>query len=278
MSLGRRKVRIDEPARWVFNRMADVYDARPPYPSALIDALADLAGRPGATVGDLGAGIGHLTLPLAARGLDVAAIEPAAAMLERLREAARSRGLAVRALHAPAEVLPLPKASLDLVVVCEALHFMDAELAGGEIGRVLARGGALAVITAELTPTPFMRAVWAAIEATVPRRPRDLSAAHDQLSSMARVQLVDELRFQDENLVDAGTLERILRSFSFVGPAMNPARFEAFRARVAAIDEPPVWARTFVLRWGRRPARTNRQRHDAREPSALGPREGDRLS
>jgi SAM-dependent methyltransferase len=281
MSLGRRKVGIDEPARWVFNRMADVYDARPPYPAALVDALAELAGRPGATVGDLGAGIGHLALPLAARGLDVAAVEPAAAMLERLREGARSRGLSVRALHGAAEALPLPKASLDLVVVCEALHFMDAELAGAEVGRVLARGGALAVITSELTPTPFMRAVWSAIEAAVPRRPRDLGAAHGQLSSMARVKLVDERRFQDETPVDAGTLERILRSFSFVGPAMNPARFEAFRARLGEIDEPAVWARTFVMRWGRRPARTNRQRHDAREaraPAAPSAREEGRSS
>jgi len=38
--------------------------------------------------------------------------------------------------------------------------------------------------------------------------------------------------------------------------------------RLEAIDEPAVWARTFVMRWGRRPARTNRQRHDAREPRA----------
>jgi len=278
MSLGRRKVGIDEPARWIFNRMADVYDARPLYPAALIDALAALAGPAGATVADLGAGTGHLTLPLAARGYDVAAVEPAAAMLDRLCEAARSRGLAGRALHAAAEALPLPKGSLDLVVVCEALHFMDAERTGGEIGRVLARGGALAVITAELTPTPFMRAVWAAIEAAVPRRPRDLTAAQDQLSSLARVRLGDERRFQDETPVDADTLERILRSFSFVGPAMHPARFEAFRARLAAIDEPAVWARTFVLRWGRRPSRTNRQRHDAREPRAPGAREGERMS
>ena len=79
MSLGRRKVGIDEPARWIFNRMADVYDARPPYPAALIDALAELAGPAGATVADLGAGTGHLTLPLAAQGYDIAAAGSTAA-------------------------------------------------------------------------------------------------------------------------------------------------------------------------------------------------------
>ena len=65
--------------------------------------------------------------------------------------------------------------------------------------------------------------------------------------------------------IDHDTLEQILRSFSFVGPAMNPARFAAFRERLLAIPGPAVWARTFTLRHGRRPVRTNRQRHDARE-------------
>ncbi|HVU51011.1 MAG TPA: methyltransferase type 11, partial [Polyangia bacterium] len=74
MSLGRRKVRLEDASRWVFNRMAEVYDARPPYPTALVDALSALAPA-GAPVADLGAGTGHLALPLAARGLDVTAIE-----------------------------------------------------------------------------------------------------------------------------------------------------------------------------------------------------------
>jgi ubiquinone/menaquinone biosynthesis C-methylase UbiE len=265
MSLGRRKVGIHDPSRWVFNRMADVYDARPPYPEALVEALAELAGRPGAAVGDLGAGTGHLALPLAARGFDVTAVEPAQAMLDRLCETARSRGLPLRALHATAEALPLPKASLDLVVVCEALHFLDAELAAGEIGRVLARGGALCVVTSEFSRTPFMDDVWRVIAEAVPRRPRDVAAALDHLSSGARVPLDGERRFQDETLVDAQTLERIVRSFSFVGPAMNPTRFAAFRQRLLAIPGPTLWARTFILRHGRRSARTNRQRHDARE-------------
>ena len=255
MSLGRRKVGLDDPTRWVFNRMADVYDARPPYPPALIDALAGLVG-PGGRVGDLGAGIGHVALPLAARGLDVIAVEPAQAMLERLRESAR--GLPVRPLHATAEALPLPAASLDLVVVADALHFLDAELCGREIARVLAPGGALALVTCALGETPFMSGLLEVIHQAVPRRPRSLRGNIVHVGAITGVDLGREQHFHDETPVDAATLERILRSISFIGPAMNPARFAAFRARVHALPGPVAWARTFTLRAGRRPGRAVR--------------------
>lgn len=255
MSLGRRKVGLDDPTRWVFNRMADVYDARPPYPPALIDALAGLAGT-GGRVGDLGAGIGHVALPLAARGLDVVAAEPAQAMLDRLRHAARD--LPIRALHATAEALPLDDASLDLVVVADALHFMDAELAAREIARVLAPTGAVALVTCELGQTPFMSGLLEVIHQAVPRRPRSLRGNIVHVGAITGVDFGRERHFHDETPIDSPTLERILRSISFIGPAMNPARFAAFRARVQALPGPPAWARQFTLRAGRRPGRAIR--------------------
>jgi len=229
--------------------MADVYDARPAYPAALIDGLADLAN--GRRAGDLGAGIGHVALPLAERGFEVFAIEPAQAMLERLRTEARKRRLSVHAFHAAAEALPLDDASLDLAVVADALHFIDAELVAREIARVLAPKGALAVVTCELGKTPFMQSLVEIIEEAVPRRPRQIDQNIVQISAMTGVRFTRERRFDDETPVDAHTLERILRSISFIGPAMNPTRFAAFRTRVQALPGRPAWARTFTLRSGR---------------------------
>ena len=252
MSLGRRKVGLADPTRWVFNRMADVYDARPAYPTGLIDALAELANTHGRRVGDLGAGIGHVALPLAQRGFDVIAIEPAQAMLERLRTEACKQRLHVRTIHAAAEALPLEDASLDLVVVADALHFLDAELIGHEIARVLTAKGALAVVACELGKTPFMHSLVEIIEEAVPRRPRDLSHNIVQVSAITGVRFARAQKFHDETPVDGPTLERILRSISFIGPAMNPTRFAAFRARVHALPGRPTWARSFTLRAGRR--------------------------
>jgi ubiquinone/menaquinone biosynthesis C-methylase UbiE len=252
VSLGRRKVGLHDPTRWVFNRMADVYDARPAYPLALIDALAELANAHHRRVGDLGAGIGHVALPLAQRGFDVVAIEPAQAMLDRLRAEARKRRLSIRAMHATAEALPLDGASLDLAVVADALHFLDAELIAREIARVLSPKGALAVVTCELGKTPFMQSLVEIIEAAVPRRPRNLDHSIVQISAITGIRFAQTRQLRDETPVDSHTLERILRSISFIGPAMNPARFAAFRARVQALPGRPAWARTFTLRAGRR--------------------------
>ena len=232
--------------------MADVYDARPAYPLALIDALADLATAQGRRVGDLGAGIGHVALPLAERGVEVVAIEPAQAMLDRLRAEARRRRLSIRAIHATAEALPLDDASLDLAVVADALHFLDAELIAHEIARVLAPKGALALVTCELGKTPFMQSLVEVIEEAVPRRPRNLDHNIVQISAITGVRFARTRQFHDETPVDGHTLERILRSISFIGPAMNPARFAAFRARVRALPYRSAWARTFTLRAGRR--------------------------
>lgn len=249
---GRRKVRVEDRSAWVFNRMADVYAARPPYPEALLAALAALAGERGARILDVGAGIGHLALPLAARGFSVAAVEPSEAMLAELRKAALGQGLALQAELATAEALPLANKSVDLVVIADALHFLDAALTGQEVERVLAPGGALAIIQCELAPTPFMKQVIAIMEECAPRRPRAVSKATLQVAALAKAQLSEEQTFLDELEVDPTRLERILRSISFIGPAMNAQRFAAFRARVFALAERPVWSRLITLRAGRR--------------------------
>jgi ubiquinone/menaquinone biosynthesis C-methylase UbiE len=250
MGRKRRHVTLDDPTAWVFNRMADVYDARPPYPPALIDAIVALA--PGPRIADLGAGIGHLALPLAERGFDVVAVEPAQAMLDVLRRSADARRIRLTPLHAMAEALPFEAMRFDLVLIADALHFIDHERAATEIRRVLAPRGSLALVTSAFAPTPFMNDLRMLMEETAPRRPRDVAAARQQLASLARVELTHVARFADDMRVDYPTLERLLRSVSFIGPALSPELFATFRTRLQALPEPWVWSRAFTMHSGRR--------------------------
>jgi ubiquinone/menaquinone biosynthesis C-methylase UbiE len=248
---GRRRVRVEDSASWVFNRMAHAYTARPAYPAPLIRALVALAGGAGARALDVGAGIGHLALPLAAQGLVVTAVEPAHAMLAELEAQARAQQLSLTALLGTAEELPVADSSMDLVVIADALHFMDAALTGREAGRVLLPQGALAIVQCELADTPFMNELVALMEESAPRRPRAVANATREVAALARVQALDEQRFLDEVPVDHATLERILRSISFIGPAMNAQRFSVFRERVRALSPAPVWTRLITLRSGK---------------------------
>src|SRR3990172_7380378 len=111
---------------------------RPPSPVPLVERLLELAGGPGARVADLGAGTGHLALPLPRRGAQVAAVEPARAMLAALT----AEGVTgVEPVHATAEDSGLPSGAFDLAVLADALHWVDPERAGREAARLLAPGG-----------------------------------------------------------------------------------------------------------------------------------------
>ena len=111
---------------------------RPDYAPAAVRWALEPA--PGPRVLDLGAGTGKLTGTLVALGADVVAIEPDPAMLAELRRALPG----ARAVPGSAEAIPLPDASIDAVLVGNALHWFDMAVAGPEMARVLAPGGVLA--------------------------------------------------------------------------------------------------------------------------------------
>ncbi|HEX3787644.1 MAG TPA: class I SAM-dependent methyltransferase [Pseudonocardiaceae bacterium] len=123
---------------------------RPDYPISAIDwALAPVRARNGLRVLDLAAGTGKLTGVLAAAGVDVVAVEPDAAMLAELT----ARHPRVEAHLGTAEQIPLPAGAVDAVLVGQALHWFDLDLAYPEIARVLRPGGVLAPLWNTLDDT-----------------------------------------------------------------------------------------------------------------------------
>ncbi len=256
--MGRRSVPLCDQNRWVFNRLAGDYLARPAYPDALVDALSALAGGPGARVADVGAGTGHLALPLAARGLCVTALEPARAMLESL-QARLGGGLEVVTVHGSAEATGLPAASFDLVLFADAVQWVDAELAGREAARLLAPAGTLAVLEATFARTPFMDALAALLSRVNPKaRPRPAGAARQLLAMAApRAKPSSQTFLQDARLDESG-LGSFLRSLSYAGPALAPSALDALVSEavlLARASGGPRLQRDLTLRWAtRRPA------------------------
>jgi SAM-dependent methyltransferase len=123
-----------------FGLVADVYErGRPSYPAEAIDWLVPARAQ---RVADVGAGTGKLTRQLRDRGLDVIAVEPSAGMREQLRRAVPG----VPVVGGTAEQIPLADGSVDLVLVAQAWHWVDAARAVPEVARVLAPGGRLGLL------------------------------------------------------------------------------------------------------------------------------------
>jgi SAM-dependent methyltransferase len=133
-------INVIDPHAGSFGTAADAYErGRPPYPHQALDWLLP-GGEP--KVLDLGAGTGKLSRQIAGRGLDVVAVDPSDGMLAELRRALPG----VPAHRGSAEDIPLPDASVDVVLVAQAWHWMDPERALPEITRVLAPGGRLGLL------------------------------------------------------------------------------------------------------------------------------------
>src|SRR3954470_22205806 len=105
-------------------------------------ALARIELPMRARVLDVATGAGHTGLHLAALGHEVTASDLAGPMLERVREAAAARRLAVETRQHAAEELPYPDAAFDLVTSRVAPHhFSSPESFIRETARVLRAGG-----------------------------------------------------------------------------------------------------------------------------------------
>ncbi len=139
-----RRSEVHEVASVGFEAEAAAYDrARPSYPpDAVAWLMANLGIRPGRRVVDLAAGTGKLTALIAGAGADLVAVKPVAAMRGRLHD----RLPGVPLIAGVAESLPLAAASVDAVVVAQAFHWFNANLAMAELRRVLRVGGRVALI------------------------------------------------------------------------------------------------------------------------------------
>jgi SAM-dependent methyltransferase len=119
-----------------FSACAAAYaEARPDYPAELFDWLAAQSPQRICAV-DVGCGNGQAAVALGRHFEQVRAFDPSAAQLASVRAHPR-----VSYALAPAECLPLPAASVDLLMVAQALHWFDFPRFFAEVQRVLKPDG-----------------------------------------------------------------------------------------------------------------------------------------
>jgi ubiquinone/menaquinone biosynthesis C-methylase UbiE len=136
----------------VFDRVAAEYDrVRPGYPPELVDAA--LAGLEARRVLEVGCGTGKLTEALAARGLEVEAVEPGS----NLAELARRRAPALRVHAGRFEDVDLPEAEYDALFSATAFHWVDPDVGWEKAASVLRPGGRIALLTHVFVTNPEIR-------------------------------------------------------------------------------------------------------------------------
>jgi hypothetical protein len=128
----------------VFGPIADLYDeARPGYPTALVDAILDYADAPAAAV-EVGAGTGKGTEAFVDRGLALTCVEPdpvmAAVHRRRFGDVAH-----VQTVVSRFEQWTPPPSGMPLVMSPMSWHWLDPVTRCALAHRALSAGGALAI-------------------------------------------------------------------------------------------------------------------------------------
>ena len=133
--------------RTIFDEDAELYDrARPGYPDSLFDDLVQLTGiGPGSRVVEIGPGTGQATLPLAARGAQITAIELGPSLADKLR--ANAAGLSVDLVVCAFEDWQPSLTPFDAVVAFTAWHWLAPDVRTTKAYAALRPGGSLATVT-----------------------------------------------------------------------------------------------------------------------------------
>lgn len=153
-------------AQWDYTTFADAYLKRPDYAELAIDQiLARSHVGHDAPVCDIGAGVAHLTLPLARRGCTVTAIEPNDAM-RRLGRERTAEYPSVQWREGTGEVTGEPANTFALVTFGSSFNVTDRMAALRETARILRPRGWFSCLW---NHRDLMDPLQAAIEAVIRR-------------------------------------------------------------------------------------------------------------
>jgi SAM-dependent methyltransferase len=122
---------------------------RPPYSPEFFRAVVERLGlgKQHALI-DLGTGPGLIALGFAPYVGRIVGVDPEPAMLEAAGRTAARAGHELALIESTAEALPCDVGSFDVVTIGRALHWMDRDLVGPLLERLVAPGGVVLVCSA----------------------------------------------------------------------------------------------------------------------------------
>jgi SAM-dependent methyltransferase len=219
---------------WDYTALADAYLKRPDYSDPAIDAMLTLTGLSGGKVCDVGAGVAHLTLMLAARGFDVTAVEPNDSM--RANGIRRTANLDhVRWFEGTGERTGQSARAFDLVTFGSSFNVCDRALALQETARILKPGGWFACMwNHRRLDDPIQAGIEAVIKRTVPTYGYG-TRREDQRSVIEASGLFGPVIHLDSGVLHRQTIEECVEAWRSHATLARQAG-DAFPDVVAAID------------------------------------------
>jgi SAM-dependent methyltransferase len=188
-----------ERLRETFGSVAELYDlARPKYPEAVFDDLAELARlERGSRVLEIGPGTGQATLDLARRGYAVTGIELSPELAAVARRNVPQAEIAVGDF----ETWEPREADYDAIASFTAFHWIAPELRYAKPARLLRPGGALAVVAGSHVLPPdgdrFFAEVQEDYDAVVPHPDNQAPGPPEEVESSWAEEFRDSGLFAD---------------------------------------------------------------------------------
>ena len=188
------------------------YDSvRPAYPDEAVAALVEAARRARGTdasgqdgplcAADIGAGTGKMSELLARAGFLVDAVEPSEAMRA---QASSIEGVTWH--DGVAEQTGLSNDVYDIVVFAQSWHWVDSERAGLEVARILAPGGALAIVWNQMAVSiPWVHRLTRIMRSGDVHRPDKPPTPGGGFAPMTLTQVAWEDRMTPEQILTLGT-------------------------------------------------------------------------
>ena len=222
--------------QWDYTALADAYLERPDYAPEALAELFSIAGiSKGAHVCDIGAGVGHLAIPLAEAGFLVDAVDPNDAMRANgIKRTANLRGISWS--EGTGEATGRPSGEYDYVSFGSSFNVCDREKALQETHRLLKPGRWFCCLWNHRNlDDPVQAAIEGIIQAVVPEYDYG-TRREDQSGVIEASGLFVDVRYVEGSVSHTQTVDKIVEAWRSHATLQRQAQ-DKFAAVVAGIED-----------------------------------------